>query len=55
MSDIMENHEDTSKDQSALKSPVRPVEGYSREGLTLTTLLDSTEQESDIEKSPDVE
>ncbi|KAL7905886.1 hypothetical protein GGI35DRAFT_124542 [Trichoderma velutinum] len=48
----METRED---DQSALQSPIKFSEGYSREGLTLTTLVDSTQQESDTDKSPDID
>ncbi|KAL9473842.1 hypothetical protein ACSS6W_008222 [Trichoderma asperelloides] len=52
----MEGHKDSSKDQStALESPIGLVEGYSRDGLTLTTLLASTGKESDTDKSPDID
>ncbi|KAH8130108.1 ankyrin repeat-containing domain protein [Trichoderma asperelloides] len=52
----MEGHKDSSKDQStALESPISLVEGYSRDGLTLTTLLASTGKESDTDKSPDID
>ncbi|PKK47732.1 hypothetical protein CI102_7101 [Trichoderma harzianum] len=47
----METRED---DQPA---PIKfgDFEGYSRDGLTLTTIKDSTQQESDTDKSPDID
>lgn len=47
----METRED---DQPA---PIKfgDFEGYRRDGLTLTTIKDSTQQESDTDKSPDIE
>ncbi|KAL7970123.1 ankyrin repeat-containing domain protein [Trichoderma sp. SZMC 28014] len=55
MSYIMEDKGAASKGQSAQQSPIMFAEGYSREGLTLTNILHSTEQESDINKSPDID
>ncbi|KAM0520618.1 hypothetical protein ACHAPE_003015 [Trichoderma viride] len=51
MSYVREDEGDMSKDQSAQQSPIMVAEGYSREGLILTNILDSTEQESDTDES----
>ncbi|KAL7800188.1 ankyrin repeat-containing domain protein [Trichoderma ceciliae] len=58
MADIMEtfNHGDfASRDQSTMLSPIEIVEGYSREGLTLATVLDSTTAHSVTDGPPDID
>lgn len=53
--DISIHEHIASSEQSTLRSPTELVEGYSRDGLALTTLLDSTWRSFDADKPPDIE
>ncbi|PNP43235.1 hypothetical protein THARTR1_11133 [Trichoderma harzianum] len=42
-------------DQAVRKRPMKFWQGYHLENIALTTLVDSTQEESDTDKSPDIE
>ncbi|KAK4068204.1 uncharacterized protein Triagg1_7447 [Trichoderma aggressivum f. europaeum] len=47
--------ETSENDQSVRDRPIKFGEGYHLENITLTTLVDSTQRESDTDKSPDID